>query len=403
MVHAACRPVWACLALALSLPLLAAAQQDPALVRRPTPAPSAVGEDPPPGRGSTLQRVSVAELEQALKPIAASPDADAAHQLAALVLTERFSASRLAALKPGLPGPKARAALVALADASAFLNLPLAEVPADPAPDIAAQRRIVALAVDYLGKTIARLPNFFATRVTSRYEDAPQKSLRIGAAVPSERPFHSSGAATATVLYRDGREVVDAPSARHRQAFVEEKGLMTRGTFGPILSTVIVDAAHSQMIFSHWEPGTAAPLAVFRFIVPADKSHYEVAYRSPASVGPAGDMNQHTGYHGEVAIDPASGVIVRLAVQADLERGLPILRADILVEYGPVEIGGKTYTCPVRSVSVSRGRSAIAPEGGSPAQPALGPAVTLLNDVIFGDYHLFRSEVRILSGDTPAP
>jgi len=26
-----------------------------------------------------------------------------------------------------------------------------------------------------------------------------------------------------------------------------------------------------------------------------------------------------------------------------------------------------------------------------------------VNDVSFGDYHLFRSEVRVLAGDNPAP
>ncbi|HEY5213260.1 MAG TPA: hypothetical protein VIJ38_09585 [Acidobacteriaceae bacterium] len=46
------------------------------------------------------------------------------------------------------------------------------------------------------------------------------------------------------------------------------------------------------------------------------------------------------GYHGEISIDPKQGSILRLTVEADLTPSDPILMADIMVEYGPVEIGG---------------------------------------------------------------
>jgi hypothetical protein len=32
---------------------------------------------------------------------------------------------------------------------------------------------------------------------------------------------------------------------------------------------------------------------------------------------------------------------------------------------------------------------------------ALGPPITRLNDVAFGNYHVFRTEMRILTGDEP--
>jgi hypothetical protein len=64
-----------------------------------------------------------------------------------------------------------------------------------------------------------------------------------------------------------------------------------------------------------------------------------------------------------------------------------------MVEYGPVEIGGKTYTCPIRSVSISLNYDAF----------ARTPETNLLNDVTFADYHLFRPESRILPGYVLAP
>ena len=57
-----------------------------------------------------------------------------------------------------------------------------------------------------------------------------------------------------------------------------------------------------------------------------------------------------TAYHGEIGIDPGSGTILRLVLEADPAFGSLTERADIMVEYGSVAIGGETYTCPVRSV-----------------------------------------------------
>jgi hypothetical protein len=109
---------------------------------------------------------------------------------------------------------------------------------------------------------------------------------------------------------------------------------------------------------------------------------------------------EKTAYHGEVAIDPSSGTILRLAVQAEQPLSSPILQSDIMVEYGPVEIGGKTYTCPVRSVSIGIGSGFMSVY---PFTPSPSPAdTTLLNDMTFDNYHQFRSESRILTGNIPA-
>ena len=133
--------------------------------------------------------------------------------------------------------------------------------------------------------------------------------------------------------------------------------------------------------------------------MPKEQSHYSVGTHGPP--GDQGDATQVSGYHGEMAIDPATGTILRVTVQAEQPLGSPIRQSDIMVEYGPVAIGAKTYTCPVRSVSMSETGSmgALGPFGES----TLAQDAPLLNDVTFDDYHQFRSESRILSGYTPAP
>ena len=105
-------------------------------------------------------------------------------------------------------------------------------------------------------------------------------------------------------------------------------------------------------------------------------------------------------YHGTIAIDPVNGIIARLTIEAELWSTDPISRAATAVEYGPVELGGMTYTCPVRSVSISVAktlRNLQDPSGHS--WVAMGPRQMLLNHIDFDQYHLFRAESRVLSSD----
>jgi hypothetical protein len=110
-----------------------------------------------------------------------------------------------------------------------------------------------------------------------------------------------------------------------------------------------------------------------------------------------------TGYHGEIGIDPASGAILRLVVESDLNPSLPLAHSDVVVEYRPVTIGEKTYICPVKSVSITRGRIVMQLTDGSDSFRTFGPYATWLNDEVFSDYHMFRAESRVLPVYDPEP
>lgn len=125
-------------------------------------------------------------------------------------------------------------------------------------------------------------------------------------------------------------------------------------------------------------------------------SHFEVNFCCLADPDGTIPLNKIAAYHGEVAIDPASGAILRVTVDADLEPRLPMLSSDIMVEYGPVVIGDKTYICPIRSVSISRWRGVdLLKEWGQPFE-VYGRFKTMLNDMTFAKYHMFRAQSRIL-------
>ena len=342
--------------------------------------------------------VTVAQLEQVLASARGESDAEVARRLSEVELTERLSEAKLSSWTATLSGKRARQALAALVDASAFLDPPPAEIPADAPPDAGVQRSMISLAVDYLNNTIPKLPNFYATRTTVRYEETAQYS---DARTPVDyQPLHAASSSKATVLYSSGKEVVDSSGAKGKKRKAADGYLVTYGVFGPLLGAV-TDAIASGLTWNRWEQGGDKPLAVFVYQIPAEKSRYRVGGCCLPDGDGTNPFEKTVGYHGEIAIDPLSGAILRLELVADLKSTTPLVRSDILIEYGPVEIGGKTYICPVRSISISRGRSVTVLTEWDESFRTYGPYTTMLNDVAFERYHMFRAKSRMLTGFNP--
>jgi hypothetical protein len=95
-----------------------------------------------------------------------------------------------------------------------------------------------------------------------------------------------------------------------------------------------------------------------------------------------------------------------------------------MVEYGPVQIGGINCTCPVKSASLTVQRSGTSgpkyklnAEATKPGAPQTkmnqiqssydsaydAPLVTKVSDARFSNYHQFRSDIRIVTGNNVAP
>ncbi|MGC1297800.1 MAG: VWA domain-containing protein [Alloacidobacterium sp.] len=374
------------------------------------------------------ERLTVEQLQQALKTAHASSDNELARRLSAMQLTERLSSAKLAVLEASLKGKKAaRQALVALADESVFLAPPASEIPSTPPPDAATQRQIISRAVDYVNKTIAGLPNFFATRTTSQYGEndvpvdniirtntlfsGPQDRIQASFVTPQtwktamgDPSLHPDETSEATLHFSNGKEVVEGEAIKGRPLKSGERTLDTVGTFGPILVTVLkgATAAGSDLTWSRWEQGANGPQAVFRYRVPQESPLFFVGFgylESDIMI----TASKKARFHGEFAVDPTSGAILRVTAQADLEARLPLEQSDVMVEYGPVVMGGTTYICPTRSVSISRQRTIMDIHEWGENFKVYAPYKTILTDMAFGEYHIFHSTSRMLPGFTPAP
>jgi VWFA-related protein len=344
-----------------------------------------------------LRSVTVAELEQLLQGAHDNSDGDLARLLNGLRLTERLSPENQAAWSAQLHGKKSREALEALAGRSAFLDPPPAEIVSNAPPDAPAQQRILAAASGYLNHAIPRLPDFFATRTSVDFIETPVFK-------PSDRsltfePLRETRRTHATVLYRNGQEVVNAKSELQ-----DPYSLSTFGVFGPILNVVKAAlSAPGSLSWLRWEKNAAGPVAVFRYFVPRAQSLYRTVGCCLTGGDGTSTYSIVPAYHGIIAVDPDSGAIMRFVLQADLDKIVPVAISAVSVTYGPVEIGGHTYVLPLQSMSLLRRRSVQTFTEWDESFNDWGPYVSTLNAFEFSNYHNFHTEMRILNGFTPAP
>jgi len=405
--------------------------------------------------GMAAKQMTVEELRQTLAVAQQAHRADEAvlRQLADVDLTARVSDTDLKQMIAASPGPRTTMTLRALADASVFLDPPLNEIPQTPTPDVATQKKIIGQAVHYVARTMPGLPNFLATRKTTRFDDSPQPLAQ--GEWPVRAGLHPVGDSSASISFRDGRETDDPTviaEGKGTETTAKKIGLSTAdaqqtwapalgsgttphqtatlgmnswGEFGPILGIVLVDAAKGKLGWARWETMDGKQVAVFQFSVDRSVSHYTVEYcctrtaelvnsryksgssgaggRGGGGEGPsAGQVNasdaklvhQITGYHGYLTVDPETGTILRISLILELRADDPIRRGAMMVQYGPVKIGDNTYVCPARSVTIS-----IANPGydSGVTSPVKDVPVLQLNDVTFSGYRRFGSEATLVA------
>ena len=197
----------------------------------------------------------------------------------------------------------------------------------------------MALAEEYVRQTTVRLPDFYATRETTHFEDTlshraentysgsmamgTQGSLRglptqtsdLGSTV-EYKGLHSTADFSMTVTYRDGQEVLDQDEDKREKEEESVGGFTSSGEFGPILVEVIDDLTPSGVSWLRWEQGIGEPAAVFHYAVAANQSNFRIGISVDGRA-----QAIHPAYHGEIEIDPATGQILRLTEVADPAAG----------------------------------------------------------------------------------
>lgn len=370
--------------------------------------------------------MTIAQLQQLLSSSKAHSDSALARRLTNAELSERLDDATFARLSTTLPGAESKSVFRILSDESAFQPPPAASLPHEPAPDEAVQKQWIAAASRYVSSTLSQLPNFFATRKVSSFADSP--ASQFNGFYSNYQPVHATVESTSTVLYRGGKEVIDANTGtmRRERSVASGGSLNTYGEFGPLLGIVLNDALHSNLSWDHWEAGQSGSVAVFDYSVPRNKSHYEVEFCC-VDLGMGSQVyRQISEYNGEISVDPATGAVLRLTIVPHLKPSHPLERADMVIDYGSVSIGGIKYVCPIHSVTISVAvvpasfdLGAVTPEStshevgqtrtGAPGRASNQDASAddtvriFMNETNFVDYHVFRSDSRLIPASVSEP
>jgi len=346
---------------------------------------------------AVAQEVTIAQLRSFLLEQHKSkhPDTQTASRLSSISLAERLTDQELKRIiNETLPGPESVEQLRLLADCSIFAPPPSSEILPSPAPDSEAQEEMLRAGAQYAHTALQHLPDFLAIRDTRRFDNTPQPPT-IRHTKPKIQ-LHWVGEFKDPITYRNGAEFVGDSGGQQitSDETIMHHGLHSTGEFGPILSVVFSDLSSGIVTWSRWETDPmVGRLAVFQYIVPKSGSHYLVDFC--CYTGP--DQNQdlsfrdHPAYHGEFVLNPASGVVRRITIVADLDTSAPIVTSNLAVQYGEVAIGGQAYVCPVLSIAMTESHNIT-------IELIDGVGIERrLNEVQYIDYHKFGSTSRMMT------
>jgi len=314
-----------------------------------------------------------------------------ATELKQIVLTEELTTVAMNGLAPLVPGAATLEQIYVLEAKSAVLPPPATDIPTTPAPDAAAQKALLDKALDYAGKTYAQLPTVTATKTTIRFQDdvtaMASSSGQNGGAVldaSSDPNLANAGhfvhyintAQTATSIHNG---IEDNPLVKDKTRWGANGYIALLGQ-SPVLSTVLQEASGAgKLSWLRWETVNGKTAAVFSFTVEKKKSHYAVNYCCFPNLDSSGIMQQSlpgakmpgtnttpngnlqtttewknfkatVPYHGEVFIDPDTGIVLRLITQLDFKNTDLVHLEDQRIDYLPVTVGGKTLVLPAKSI-----------------------------------------------------
>lgn len=320
-------------------------------------------------------------------------DAEVANDLKQVVLTEELTTAVMNGLSPVVPGAATLEQIYVLEAKSAILAPPASDIPATPAPDAATQKAILDKALDYASKTYAQLPAVTAMKTTIRFQDdvsamAASSGMSSGATSSADTDpnlvnaghfIHYINTSQTPINIHGGIE--DNPLAKDKTRWGQNGYIALLGQ-SPVLSSVLQEASGVEKItWLRWETLNGKNAAVFAYAVDKKKSHFAVNYCcfpkieqagmanfSSASTGTASggggggakgnfqtttEFNPYKAtvpYHGEIFVDPDTGVVIRLITQAEFKNTDVVHLEDQRIDYLPVAVGGKTLVLPSKAI-----------------------------------------------------
>jgi hypothetical protein len=314
-------------------------------------------------------------------------DEEVASALKQVMLSEELTRSTMNSLMDYVPEKFSTEQIYVLEARSATLPPPADELPNAAVPDAATQKAMLDKAEEYAAKTYDALPHLTATRTMLRFQDhvepVPVTSGLQNGAIDGRPNPNLMGPAQIAHYINSTEAEVEFVNGAEKNPLPQEKGQWGANRMiallgpAPALSTVFAEAQKAGKIrFLRWEMVNRKQLAVFAFNVDKKNTHYAVndccfpdvettsnAYHSSATMASggltAGNMQMTAEwkfykatvpYHGEIFIDPETGIVLRLITQAEFKTSDAVQQQDQRIDYGPARVGDKTFVLPMRTV-----------------------------------------------------
>jgi len=209
------------------------------------------------------------------------------------------------------------------------------------------------------------LPDFLCTETIHRSEDPfdngrwrPVDVLKV----------------TVTFAGREDYKVTERNGVPTAVDYLLVGGAITAGEFGTRLEELFVPSSRAEFAWKGWSHVRRRRVALYGYRVLTENSRYLVTSGPSASKATA----VITGYHGEVAVDPESGSIMRVSLICDLPKGSVVTNCSSWTEYDYRDVAGRSYLLPVESLT-SAGRDRYRAS----------------NRIEFHNYRKFQSETSI--------
>ncbi|MGA2324779.1 MAG: hypothetical protein ABSH05_00690 [Bryobacteraceae bacterium] len=259
--------------------------------------------------------------------------------------------------------PPAETAPVETAALAPPPSTPLAPVPEPPKADSVIEKaRSAALAFD------EKLPNYICEQFTARFQSA-------------SRPvdWRPQDILSAEVVYEEGREHYRNLKINGKQSvksMEETGGAWSKGEYGSVLADLFSPSTDAEFRRRGGDTIAGLSAVVYDFSVEREHSHWSIHAPSQL-VQPA--------YRGSVWVDPRSGRVLRIEMQARrIPQEFPFDTIESTVDYQYIRLGGPgEFLLPVHAEILSCQR---------------GSSMCARNVIDFRNYHHYTGESKITYG-----
>lgn len=341
--------------------------------------------------------ITVDQLEELLRSMQQEKrtDSEIATALKQVILSQELTRTAMNTLVRYAAGPMSTEQIYVLEARSADLVPPASDLPTKPAPDAETQKSILQKAAAYVAGAYDELPNLAALKTTLRFQDnveavAAASGLQggatdvvVGQGFSNPASFvHYINSSESQVISEHGAE--KRPTEKDKTAWGANKMIALEEP-DPALGSVFKEAqASASLQWLRWEKLGGTTAAVYSFAVSHKKAHLDVnvccfpkisqagiatfytattastlgAGGGGGGGGVAGNFQTNTEwhnfktavpFHGEFFIDPETGMVLRMIVEAEFRPTEVVHRIDRRIDYGPIHAGGRTLIAPVKS------------------------------------------------------